>query len=63
MPEAKTYRLIAYDIGTGKEVLNWPIIVDTERPAPGRIIDDDRWRVIGVRTNTSDLYEIDVQKT
>lgn len=64
MPTAETYRLIAYDTETGKEVFNWPntVQVDPGRPGAGDEIEDG-WKIVGVRdTSTRSLWMVDVKK-
>ena len=59
------YHLIAYEVGTDSEALNWPNVVPTRRFHRGDVIDegDAQWHVVGVRnTRTEQLWLIDVKK-
>jgi hypothetical protein len=61
----KTYRLVAYELGTDREVLNWPDVAPTRRFQRGDIIKDGNaaWEVVGVRdTSTESLWLVDVRK-
>jgi hypothetical protein len=63
MPTGEAYHLIAYDVETGKEVLNWPTVVDSHRYQVGDELDGG-WKVIGVRkTSTHSLWCVDVKKS
>lgn len=56
MPDEKSYNLAAYDVDTGKQVFYWPNVAGNHWFAESDVInhDGDQWRVIGVRTDTTD---------
>jgi hypothetical protein len=59
------YHLIAYEVGTDSEVLNWPNVAPTRRFRKGDVIEEGntRWQVTGVRnTSTEQLWLVDVKK-
>jgi hypothetical protein len=59
------YHLIAYEVGTDIEVLNWPNVVPIHRFNRGDLIGegDAQWQVVGARnTSTEQLWQIDVKE-
>ena len=60
-----TYDLVAFELETNKEVLNWFGVLATRRFRAGDVImnRDIRWHVVGVRnTSTEKLWLVDVFK-
>jgi hypothetical protein len=59
------YHLIAYEVGTDSEALNWPNVAPTHRFHSGDVIEDRgaHWQVVGVRDNsTEQLWLVDVKR-
>lgn len=58
------YRLIAYELETGKEVLNWPNVAEHRYSRGDTILEgDDALEVLGVRkASTEQLLLIDVRR-
>lgn len=64
MTEIKSYRLIAYDVATGTEVLNWPNY-SKRYPVAGEVLinGSEKWEVVGVfSSSTQHVRQIDVRK-
>jgi hypothetical protein len=59
------YDLVAYEVGTDNEVLNWANVVPTRRFYKGDVIIDGgtKWEVFGVRSASTELlWLVDVKK-
>ena len=64
MVKIESYRLIAYDVETGKVVLDWPDY-SIHYPEAHHILENgsDKWEVVGVRQTTTPLVRhIEVRK-
>ena len=62
----KAYHLIAYEVETDNEALDWPNVFPIHRFHRGDVIEDGstHWQVVGVRnTSTEQLWIIDVTPT
>jgi hypothetical protein len=63
--ESKAYQLTGYEVGTDREVVNWPDVGPTRRFWRGDVIEDGtaRWEIIGVRnTSTENLWLVEVRR-